>query len=316
MAFRPSILASAIIASLALSSAVSAQQTLADNTEISAQKKNYQISANSLEKALNTFGQQANITLIFSTSLVTDLKSNGLNGQFSPEQALQQLLKGSGLAAIKQANGSYVIKKLNGNADNSNVVGTLALTQITSGARFGDAPKEEGGFKADYQKTATKMAMKIIDTPQAISAVTRDALDARMVNNIASAVELTPSISNNISATIIAPDMFGGYGKTSNAASIRGQAADTRIDGFEMAIFEGDDDGMDMAAFERIEVVRGPSGFYGAGSLGGFINKVRKKPQAEFGANVSVQAGSYDTYRAEAGITGAINDDETSTWPS
>lgn len=161
MAFRPSILASAIIASLAFSSAVSAQQTLADNTEISAQKKNYQISANSLENALNTFGQQANITLIFSTSLVTDLKSNGLNGQFSPEQALQQLLKGSGLAAIKQSNGSYVLKKFSDNADNSDVVGTLALTEITSGARFGDAPQEQGGFKADYQKTATKMAMKI-----------------------------------------------------------------------------------------------------------------------------------------------------------
>ena len=78
-----------------------------------------------------------------------------------------------------------------------------------------------------------------------------------------------------------------------------------------VTFYGGSDDGIDMAAFERIEVVRGPAGFYGAGSLGGFINKVRKKPQAEYGANLSLQTGSYDTYRAEAGITGAINDDET-----
>jgi TonB-dependent siderophore receptor len=269
------------------------------------------IKAQPLANAVKEFAQKTGMQIGYNAKVMVGKRSSGVKGSLSIEQALKELLRGSGLAAIKKTNDSYVLKKFSDRADN-NIAGTLALTTVGSESSFGDAPQEQGGFKAEYQKTATKMAMKIIDTPQAISAVTRDALDARQVKTLAVAVELTPSISSNgIGTSGGSPDMFGGYGQTSNVFTIRGQKADIRTDGFKTSSFYRDDDGIDISAFERIEVIRGPSGFYGAGSLGGFINKVRKKPQTEFGANLSLQAGSYDTYRAAGGITGAINDDET-----
>ena len=271
----------------------------------------FSIQSGSLASALTAFSRQSGITVSFLPNTVRGLTSKVLTGKYNSSNALNVLLKKTGLTAIKQSNGSYVIKKSNDSAantaENSNVVGTLALTTVGNKSRFGDAPQEQDGFKAEYQSTTSKMAMKIIDTPQAISAVTRDALDARQVKTVATAVELTPSINSNVSA----PGLFGGYGRKSNSFTIRGLKADIRIDGMLSPSVYDDDDGIDMAAFERIEVVRGPAGFYGSGSLGGFINKVRKKPQAEFGAHLSVQAGSYNTYRAEGGITGSINDNES-----
>ena len=57
--------------------------------------------------------------------------------------------------------------------------------------------------------------------------------------------------------------------------------------------------------------MKGPaSALYGQGSLGGFINLVPRRPQAEFGASVAVQAGSFDTFRTEFDFTGALTGDE------
>jgi TonB-dependent siderophore receptor len=77
-----------------------------------------------------------------------------------------------------------------------------------------------------------------------------------------------------------------------------------RMDGFVVAsrVF-------DMAAFERVEVVKGPSSvLYGQGSLGGFINMIRRKPQATAAASLVAQVASYDTYRAEVDATGALSE--------
>lgn len=102
----------------------------------------------------------------------------------------------------------------------------------------------------------------------------------------------------------------GPSARVADQFSLRGQRLngdrDVRIDGFAGAAMRND---FDLAAFERVEVVKGPSSMlYGQGSLGGFINLVRKRPLAEPTSLVSSQAGSYDTYRAEADVTGPFDD--------
>ncbi|MGH8702903.1 MAG: TonB-dependent siderophore receptor [Burkholderiales bacterium] len=67
----------------------------------------------------------------------------------------------------------------------------------------------------------------------------------------------------------------------------------------------------DLALFERIEVVKGPSStLYGLGTLSGFINRVSKKPRRERAASLVTQLGSFDTYRAEADATGPLDADK------
>ncbi|MEM9420955.1 MAG: TonB-dependent receptor, partial [Pseudomonadota bacterium] len=60
---------------------------------------------------------------------------------------------------------------------------------------------------------------------------------------------------------------------------------------------------------ERIEVLQGANAtVYGAGSAGGIINLIEKKPQFDAAYSAEVRAGSYDTYGTTVDFTGPIND--------
>jgi len=263
----------------------------------------YNIPAGNLSQVLNRFASQSGIAIVMNDSELKDMNSSGLQGRYSLTQGFQKILSGTGLTARKTAVG-YSIES---NANQSDVT---ALTPVEVTGKL--TTVEPKGFKAEYQETATKMAMSLRETPQAISVVTRDSIDARQVTNLASALELTAGVSNNADTSgglTATPGAFGGKSGFDQKFIIRSQIADIRTDGFKVTSGLGGDDGVDLAAFERIEVVRGAPGLYGRGSLGGFINKVRKKPKAEFDADISVHAGSFDTYRAEADITGALDND-------
>ena len=56
---------------------------------------------------------------------------------------------------------------------------------------------------------------------------------------------------------------------------------------------------------DRVEIVRGPqSTLYGSDAMGGVINIITKKGQGKPGFFVSAEAGSYNTFREAAGLSG------------
>lgn len=63
---------------------------------------------------------------------------------------------------------------------------------------------------------------------------------------------------------------------------------------------------------ERVEVLKGPSSaLYGNASPGGVVNRVTKKPLDETRRSVSLQLGSYNTFRGLADFTGPANKDSS-----
>lgn len=265
-------------------------------------RKTVDVPAGNLEDALNAFARQAGITLSFDPVLVQGKRAVALKGSYSAQEGLTRLLAGSQLVAQAAGDGSYALRPA-GAAGSDTVLKAVA---VQSTATF-DAPPERHGFKADYQTSSTKSAMSIRETPQAISVVTRESLEARQVLDINSALELVAGFN-------AAGKAFAGNNpRTGEEFILRGQtlddSRDIRIDGFTAG---GDRNNFDVAPFERIEVVKGPSSMlYGQGSLGGFINLVRKKPQADPSIRVVAQAGSWDTYRTELDAGGALTQDKT-----
>ena len=66
----------------------------------------------------------------------------------------------------------------------------------------------------------------------------------------------------------------------------------------------------DMSIVDRIEFVKGPSGFMlSAGEPGGFYNVVTKKPTAQPLAQVTLMAGSFDFFRGSADFGGDLTGD-------
>lgn len=65
-----------------------------------------------------------------------------------------------------------------------------------------------------------------------------------------------------------------------------------------------------MALYDRVEVLRGASGLtQGTGEPGGTVNLVRKAPTRDFQASAGLSAGSWDKYRNEIDVSGALNDE-------
>ncbi|EXX96173.1 secretin and TonB N terminus short domain protein [Bordetella holmesii 1058] len=91
----------ALALALGLSVPALAQQTV---------PRSYQIEAAPLADALARYADQAGLTLLYEPSAVAGLKSPGLHGNYTPEQALARLLAGTPLVATRQGNGTYVVR--------------------------------------------------------------------------------------------------------------------------------------------------------------------------------------------------------------
>ncbi len=267
---------------------------------VASTQRNYDLPAGSLATTLNRIAVEAGLALSVEPALVEGRRSHPVRGRFDAETALREALRDSGLQLQQTSAGSYTLAPL--------PEGAVMLQKVTvEGSSPFDAPPEPGGLKADYQSSATKMPLSIRETPQAITVVTRESMDRRQVRDLTSALELTAGLVPAASSTIGGP--FAGRGLEANEQfNLRGQELngqrDIRVDGFALSSPE-----LDLALFERVEVVKGPSSMlYGQGSLGGFINFIRKKPQAEARTTVVGQFGSWDTYRAEFDTTGALTE--------
>lgn len=267
--------------------------------------RDYDIPAQPLGRALAAFGRQSGMQIAMPAGLDAGKTTAGVKGPMTDEDALRLLLAGSGLAYQHTSANAVTIEAIAAPG------GAVALSPISvegaaQSGRFGDLPPEPGGLKADYQNSATKTPLSIRETPQSISVITRDSIEARQARDVNTALELAAGVSSGISSS--GGPFAGNSPRVAEQFSLRGQRLDgdrdVRIDGFAS---NSNRNNFDLAPFERVEVAKGPSSMlYGQGSLGGFVNLVRKKPQQDPAASVVTQVGSFDSRRAEADLTGAI----------
>lgn len=82
----------------------------------STQTRSYHIPAGPLGQALDTLGAQGNIQVVYAPKLVAEKTSPGLSGHFTPRQALQHLLRGTGLTWKSIGAATFVLKP--GHPDN------------------------------------------------------------------------------------------------------------------------------------------------------------------------------------------------------
>ncbi|WP_315128159.1 STN domain-containing protein, partial [Comamonas antarctica] len=75
-----------------------------------ADSRSFQIPAGPLEDALNRFGQEAGLVLVFPPELMAGRTSPGLQGRHGARDGLALLLAGSGIRALQQPNGVYVFQ--------------------------------------------------------------------------------------------------------------------------------------------------------------------------------------------------------------
>lgn len=79
--------------------------------------QSYSIVPGSLGQALEQFSRISGVRLSYDTALADGVETSGLSGTFTVEEGLSTLLTGTGLAAVKQSDGGWMLHQLRGEGD-------------------------------------------------------------------------------------------------------------------------------------------------------------------------------------------------------
>jgi outer membrane receptor for ferric coprogen and ferric-rhodotorulic acid len=149
-------------------------------------------------------------------------------------------------------------------------------------------------------KGATGLDLEIKDTPQSISVVTQEQMQAFGATDINAALRLATGINVEEWETNRTNYLARGF-----------EIKNTQIDGVGLPNDWGIVTGaMDSFGYEKLEVIRGANGLLtGVGNASGTINYVRKRPTNTPQGLLSATGGSFDRMRIEADYSTPFTDD-------
>ncbi|MCL9657200.1 TonB-dependent receptor [Pseudomonas protegens] len=259
------------------------------------QRQSYDIGPGPLVSVLNRFAEQSAVFVAGHNDLAAGKQSPGLRGRYSVEQALQQLLKDSGLQA-QAVSGGYVLQAL------PTASGPLQLgTTQVSAQGLGSVTEDSRSYTTGASASATGLNLSLRETPQSVTVITRQQLDDQGSNSIADALRRAPGVS------------VQNYDSERWEFSSRGlPITNFQYDGVNVTydgVYDYGTTSTDMATFDRVEIIKGATGLMtGSGDPSATVNLIRKRPTKDFKASVTGTLGSWDNYRSEGDISGPLTE--------
>ena len=206
----------------------------------------FEIAPGTLDRVVSDFERATGLSVAIARDGVRGVASPGVTGIYTPEQALERLLRDTGLT----------FRFLSAN---SVAVDIASVSQAVEVSATVDA----------LAVSSPKYAQPSLDTPQTISAISQEVLAQQGVTTLRDALR-------NVAGISLAAGEGGAQGDN---LTIRGFAArnDLYIDGMR-------DYGSyyrDPFNTQEVEVLQGPSSVtFGRGSTGGVVNQAAKRPEA------------------------------------
>lgn len=229
------------------------------------------------------------------------------------------VLKGTSFGAITDEDGEYQIRRVPV-GDYTIVVSAVGLypkeKQVRVSARatvVADFSLNENSsqldnvqimankkkFKVDKVSPSLRLQSPLIEVPQNIRVVTSQVLADQQV------FDIVDGVTRNVSGTVRTGHWDAQYANIST----RGTTIPAFRNGMNLKTPWGPL-ADDAATIERIEFVKGPSGFMMAnGEPGGIYNIVTKKPTGENRSSVSLAAGGFGLGRAAVDLDGKLSKD-------
>ncbi|MCW5559793.1 MAG: TonB-dependent receptor plug domain-containing protein, partial [Verrucomicrobiae bacterium] len=231
---------------------------------------NFDIPAQPLSKALTQFADQAEFRLLYSTDMTEGRSTSGVSGRHLPEDALQQLLSGTGLTYRKTEPGTITLEP--GGA--GGVVPTIPPPAPSSGSGSKERPVKveevvvkdvnqretqeldnlppeyAGGDVARGGRVGILGNRDIMDTPLTQMNYTSKLIQDQQARFLTDVLRNDPSVQIN-----------QGVSSGFMVFNIRGffiRAGDNSFNGF-LGIGPGFNGTMMTESIERVEVLRGPS---------------------------------------------------------
>ena len=259
----------------------------------------FDISPQRLAAALLAYSEQSGVQVTSPAELLDGRRSPGVKGSLNAQEALKQLLVGTGLqfdivddttvairprpaaaASVRDAPTPQRVADVHlaQAADQDSPAQTLPQTGRSAQATAADAAPAE---LQEIIVTAQKRAENILSVPISITAVNEAVLDQRGTKDINDLSRLVPGVSLITPAVSTTPQSTGvrvvsirGISATAGAATTGIYVDDTPIQGRESGSVYPE-----LFDLDRVEVLRGPQGtLFGAGSEGGTVRFITPSP--------------------------------------
>jgi outer membrane receptor for ferric coprogen and ferric-rhodotorulic acid len=305
--------------------------TLPGAPESAAPSVYFDLPAQNLADALRAVGRRADVNVLINQDLVGDRQAPALRALLTVGEALERLLRGTGLVPQFVDDKTVVLATAASRAKNdSSTSDSLSSASASSGkqalqaapmlrlARASEDATESGAdgstasrqiedleevvvrgteFRHPEAQSAFKMPISLKDTPQTIKVITQDLLDFAGMHRFEDTYKIDASGGVSHAGDQFPRNYYRGFLQSSINA--------IKIDGFRMpANIE-----LDLAPFDRFEIVKGAtSTLYGQNSISGTLNAVSKAPTDTFGAEFAAEAGRFSHYRGQADLHGPIGD--------
>ncbi|WP_174904377.1 TonB-dependent siderophore receptor [Burkholderia pseudomultivorans] len=246
-----------------------------------APRRSFDIPAGPLEGALNRFGRDAGILLAFPAELTAGLTSGGVHGRFDVDGALDRLLAGTGLVALRQPGGGYTLMRANGSAAPPAATGAAGGTELPTIAVRSSALRAES-YRPPKEAGVLRAETPLLDTAQAVTVVPAQVLRDQRPRNLDDALGNVSGITQgNTLAGTQDTIMKRGFGDNRDGSIMHNG----------MPVVQGRSFN---AATDSVEVLKGPTALlYGLMDPGGVVNVVGKQPQLTRYNAVSLGASTF-----------------------
>lgn len=262
------------------------------------QAVSWDIPAGALQPALDSFARQAGISLSYDAATLAGKTTTGVSGTLDSWQALNTLLQESGLQAVQQGEKSVLLVPRSESTAGALELGATSVT----GEGLGGVTEGTGSYTTGAVSIG-KTAQSLRRTPQSVSVLTEQRLKDQNLTNLTQILEQTPGVI----VEYFDSERVQYYSRGFQIDAIQFDGA---------TVVQGSGGGAyiqsDAAMVDHIEMLRGASGMLrGSGNPSGTANIVRKRPTRDFQASASVTAGSWDSQRYVADLSGPLVADGT-----
>lgn len=209
------------------------------------QARLFQIPASPLDDAIDRYEAATGLTVSLARAGLANVQSPGVFGTFTAEEALDRLLRGTGVVVLSRE-GAKVSLDLAGASSSVEVVETPRLA-------------------------SPKYSTPLVDTPQMISIIPEKTFAEQGARNLTDVLRNTPGITFEAGEN--------GFATGTSNFSMRG--IDTSGNIFVDGARDSGSFLRDVFNVEQVEIVKGPSADNGRGGAGGYLNLTTKAPVAE-----------------------------------
>ena len=150
------------------------------------------IPAGTLEQVLVRFGQETGTMISYQAASVAGKRSAGLAGSYSVPEALDAIVAGSGLRAVPQANGGYVLETAPASMGQ-----TMPEMTVTAAADAKGTTEGSGSYTTQAMRSATRLGLSVRETPQAVSVVTRQQMDDQNLQTVEEVLQNAAGVAIN-----------------------------------------------------------------------------------------------------------------------